>query len=381
MNLEKLQKRIALLGDNEQNIRAFVEHSLSDADGLVYACLNVDVMLPWTNAECEKQQHSFILSHVSNPADYVAYEDSLMATAEYALSEVLRYEINGQLETLASATRRIGTLLRVFDEGDKYEKGYLPKPFGGMAKAAYSHEISIDQYIKTIYALNKFHAYANTETTKRIESRIVDSADYFLARDFKHPRRESMIVTVENRPHCLALYVPMLQLAANISGNNDYLDSMQSERFDEAFTSLKTMAPPPFNIASLLIEGFHLAQSEGCTDPRLEQIIQSQWKMTCSRFNDSGLGLLYADRHLWSSRGLRVPAYAPLITSFFPEALELALSILEKVNQPEQMLHINCGLSEDPVFKDREYLSKSICGISVTSWLVAYQRLNLLLKR
>jgi hypothetical protein len=380
MNLEKLQERIALLEENEQNIRSFVESSLSDADGLVYACLNVDTMQPWTNAECKNQTHSFILPHVTSPADYVAYEDSLMATAEYTLSEILRYEIDGKVETLTSATHCIETLLRVFDEGDKYEKGYLPKPFGGMAKAAYSHEISIDQYIKTIYALNKFRPHAKLETKKLIESRIIDTADYFLSRDFKHPRRESMIVTVENRPHCLALYVPMLQLAANISANKDYLHSIQSERFDEAFAGLKDMEPPPFNIASLLIEGFRLAQSEGCNDPRLEQIIQSQWKMTCNLFNEDGLSLLYADRPLLSSRGIRLPAYAPLVYETFPDGLEQAISILEKLNQPEQMLHVNKGLAEDTFFKDREYLTKSICGISVTSWLVAFERLKLLLK-
>lgn len=373
--------RLRELSANEKQIRDFIENILLDECGLVLSHLNVNTLKPWTNEECAGHSHPFLHSHIGDPASYIAYEDSLMATAEYATSQIDRYEITKEPEALVAAAHPIYALLRTLYQGELYEKGFLPKPFGGIRAAAYSHEISFDQYIKVVIALKSYQKYASPALMKVINDYFVAIADYFLARNFIHPRREKVIVAPENAVHAhgLCLYIPILFIAFNITGDSKYRKPIKEGRFDEAFKSLLELASQPFNISSLLIEGFHLAINEGCDDPRLKPIICDQWRKSIERIADDGYGYLYPGRPIKTSRVLRIPSFAPIASIYLPGEKEsifnTALFVLSSIVDPKKMSYVSGDCEYDSNFT-AYYYTQCLCETSISSWLMAYWRLK-----
>ena len=89
---------LTALRDSESTIRAFVEEHMVDECGLVLSPLNAATLRPWTGAELKSGGYAFPAfchPHCEDPDAYLAYEDSLMATGEYAHSQILRYQVTG----------------------------------------------------------------------------------------------------------------------------------------------------------------------------------------------------------------------------------------------------------------------------------------------
>jgi hypothetical protein len=362
----------------EKNLVAFVEEKMTDREGLILSDLRADTLKPWTEEQiqapdidtlpvCDKKR--------GQAADQMAYEDSLMATAEYALAMIFKHKVTGSAEALATAAHASSALLRVFYEGEKYERGYLPKPHGGIARAAYSHEISPDQYIKTVIALREWSKLAPPSERKTIDSYIVAAADYFVNRNFTHNYRDRTLVCQESRIHCVALYIPLLLTAANISGDSKY--SKLTGLFDKSLDSLlKDPIVVNFNIFSLFTEGFDLAIREGSADKRLKDVILRQWRENLNNVLDDGCGYENPEHGMITSRVIRMAAAADIVESLFPEteAVKTGLFILSKITDPLKMLHINNFKPEWGGSK--KFYSMSLCETSISSWILAHWRLK-----
>ncbi len=365
---------ILSLGEHEERIRDFVETHLLDECGLAYSFLNARTLKPWTNEELREYNLMPVCHpHVTNPADYYAYENSLMATGEYALSQVLRYEVTGDGRALAAAAHPVYALLRVLHQGELFEKGYLPKPFGGVRKCCYSHEISPDQYIKACVALRAYQKYAPPAVSRVIDDYLVAIADYHLARGFIHPRRESFVVTPENRPHSISILVPILVIAGKITGDPKYVQALS--RFDAILDDYAAgKAQVHFNLCSLMVEGFHLAMQEGLEDDRLRRSIGKLWEMHLDLIQDDGLGRLGPESTVKSAEVVRMPSMAPIVEQYFPEmeALKVGVFVLSRVNEPARMLYVNDWGGEPQRYHGP--LADSICELAVASWLVGYWR-------
>jgi hypothetical protein len=369
------------LQDHEAKIRAFVEDRMTDECGLIYSHLNARTLKPWTAEELRDLDTQPIYNKErGDPAGQLAYEDSLMATGEYALSQVLRFTVTGDALALAAAAHPVYAILRVLYEGDYYERGFLPKPHGGMRKAAYSHEISPDQYIKCYVALRAYQPVAPPSLRKTIDAYLVAVADYFLNRNFMHPYRERTIVSPQSRPHCISIYIPSLCVAFNITGNKKYKDALS--RFDPVLNDLTTGdTQVNFNICSLYVEGFHLALQEGAEDLRLREAIRKQWEMNVKLVADDGFGYESAGKSPKTSRVMRLAASAPIVDRYFPElqAHKTGLFILQKITDPKAMTYFT---EFDPKHHPpgHRYLPESICETSVTSWLLAFWRFKEMLR-
>ena len=115
-------KELDPLKESAARMERFIEEYLLDEAGLVRSFVNKDTLLPWTNDELKAAGYDFRILYrfERGKADGVlAYEDSIMATAEYGLARLEQYLATGEAVALASASWEVAALLRVLFEGEE----------------------------------------------------------------------------------------------------------------------------------------------------------------------------------------------------------------------------------------------------------------------
>jgi len=344
----------------------FVMTRMMDGEGLCRSFLCAETLEPWTNAQLAKMDQRNLTDWFQNAPDKSAcltYENALMATGEFAVSQIVRHRVTGEASARERAQRAIHAILAVAEQGRHYMPGYLPKPFGGVARARDSHELSPDQYTKAIVALHAWRPLADRDEVTEIDRFFVDAADFFVARKFRHAYRHRTIVTAQTHHHALGLFVPLVVLATNVTGNPSYLGHLAS--FDEAIDAAMTNERlANFNMTSLLIEGLHLAMREGCDDPRLPKLIGVLWERSAGHIDSHGDAFEGDSPPKKTSQGTRLASAATIVQQLHPSiiATEPAVTILKRLSDIQQMTHYR--------------MPGALSVTSVTSWLVAYWRLR-----
>lgn len=355
------------LDDTARRFQSFVVDRMMDGDGLCRSFLNAETLAPFTNAQLAAPRWEADLTdwfqNAPDKAACLSYENSLMATGEFGLSQVVRHRVSGSSEARSRARNAMRAILAVVREGAYYMPGYLPKPLGGLARARYSHELSPDQYTKAIVALAETRPLASRREVEQIERFFVDAADFFIARKFRHAYRHRTIVAPDTHLHALGLFFPLLQLAANVSGDRRYLAHLASlEPLLDAVASAEVLAN--FNMACLLIEGLALAIQSGNADPRLPALIKILWERSAKNIDVNGDAYDDGLPERRTASGTRIAAVATVVRRFHPDtdSERVALTILRRLTEVRQM---------------EEYRVRgAISDTSVTSWLLAYWRLR-----
>lgn len=352
----------------EKIMQDFVLQRMMDADGLCRSMLCAATLAPWTNAELAKTDQRRITDMFQNSTDKAgcaAYENALMATGEFALSQIVRHRVTKDDAARQLAHRAIRGILAVVEEGRHYMPGWLPKPFGGVSRARDSHEMSVDQYTKAIIALHAWRPLADKEEQAVIDRFFIDAADFFIARKWRHAYRHRTIVTAATHHHALGLYVPLVLLAAKTSGDDRYL--AQLANFDDAMNAAlaNEKVETGFNGISLIAEGYSVAIQAGSQDKRLPQMIQRLWKAGLTCLDENGHGFIPREVPEPDSQAPRLAAIATLVEAdnAATHATDVALKILAAHRDPAKMRHTGD-------------LRESIAEVSITSWLVAYWRLR-----
>ncbi|MFO1485373.1 MAG: hypothetical protein U1F71_18575 [Verrucomicrobiaceae bacterium] len=352
----------------EAAMHDFVMQRMLDADGLCRSMLCAETLSPWTKENVSKLDRRRMMDMFQNSPDIAAcvnYENALMATSEFALSQIVKHRVTKDAAARELAHRCIRGLLAVIDEGRHYMPGWLPKPFGGVSHARDSHEMSVDQYTKTVIALHAWRPLADAKEQAVIDQFFIDAADFFIARKWRHAYRHRTIVTAATHHHALGLYVPLVLLAAKASGKDLYLAELAN--FDEPINAALANdgLESGFNGISLIAEGFHLAMKTGSTDERLPRMIEKLWQIGAKCVDDKGVGFIANKDRDPDSQAPRLAAIAPFVDSLNPKlnAPELAKKILGAHRDPAQLRHV----------RD---LSLTIAEVSITSWLVACWRLR-----
>jgi len=356
---------------------SFVETFMIDGDGLCRSFINAETLAPWRNANLIDDELTDFFQNAPDKSACLTYENSLMSTSEYTMSCMEQHAATGDPGAYDRASRGIRALLSVAREGRHYMPGYLPKPFGGVAGARNSHEISPDQYTKAIRALAQWRDHFGSDDVEQINKLFVDIADFFVARRFRHAYRHRTIVTAQTHHHALGLFVPICVLAAKASGKQRYRDELT--QFDGPIDELGgNHVLANFNMASLLTEGFDLALSEGHDDPRLKQAILMLWERAVRNVDEHGHGWeSHGEVRLRTSQVTRLASMALIVERHHPgvEATELVMRILRQ--HPDPVIDMRHFRPEDEprLHPTRRVLAHSICDTSVSSWLLAYWRL------
>lgn len=350
-----------------RTFQSFVESHLLDADGLVRAYVSPRTLRPFTRDEILPRYIERVRDTCQNsadPAGALTYENSLMATGEFGMSQILRYWQTGSPDALALAHRVVRGVLAVAREGRYYMPGYLPKPHGGLAAARYSHEMSTDQYTKAIAVLYHWLPLAAAEERKEIVSFVADAADFFIARRFRFPWRQKLIVEPHVHLHTLALYVPLLQLAGTLI-NPTYFD--QIAQFDgplEAAVQRSRGAHRThrYNEISLYLDGFDVALRSGNSDPRLTEIMRNLFDRGAESIDANGVGLEERQESSWV---VRFVAGATLVrdSEGAAERGRLAGRVLERYDRIDRMRVRGYGDAVD-----------GVDGVGIASWLLTYWR-------
>ena len=354
------------LATSAEGFQYFVTQHMMDGDGLCRSMLHQDTLKPWTKQQLATLDQRMLTDWFQNSPDYsacLAYENALMATGEFAVSQMARHRVTGEPAVRELARRCVHAILGVIEQGRHYMPGYLPKPFGGMAKARDSHEMSVDQYTKAIAALHAWRPLADKGERAAIDRFFVDAADFFIARKFRHAYRHRTIVTADTHHHALGLFVPLVVLAANVSGKKEYRTHLKlfDKTIDDCATDEKLSN---FNMTSLLIDGFDLAIQEGCDDARLPALIGSLWDRSIKNIDAAGESFEGASPPRKTSEGTRVVACATIVEKLHPttRATMVASRVLHHYTEPRQMVHYR--------------IPGAIFDVSITSWLTAYWRLR-----
>ncbi|QDU60699.1 hypothetical protein Pan216_15480 [Planctomycetes bacterium Pan216] len=373
------------LHESAETFQRFVENSLNDSDGLVRSFFNLETGQPFTNAALGevswKARLTDFFQNSPDPAACLTYENAIMATGEYALSQMSRWRVTKSDVALANAKRAIAAMLRVVDEGRHYMPGYLPKPLGGLSRARYSQEMSVDQYTKAIAAFYAWYLMPESSTNdpvgrEEIARFLVDAADFFIARKFRHAYRHRTIVTAPTHLHCLGLYVSLPWLAAKLTGERSYLKYLK--KFEEPMARVTTDENlTGFNQASLVIEGFHTAIEAGAPRTPLATLMKELWNRSAQAIRSDGTGI-QMDKP--SSQSTRLAAVVTLVPQFLPTNANnerpaerpIPTSFSEQIELSRRTLGRLTGVSQ--MVNPR--LPGTISSTSITSWLLAYWRLR-----
>ncbi len=371
-----IAERLQALEPTERVMRDFIETRMIDEAGLVYSHLHTATLEPWRAEDLARKgcRLSFYNIDRGDPVGQLGYEDTIMATGEYALASLVRHDVSGAPDAIGAASLALFAILRVIYEGELYEKGFLPKPHGGMRRAGYSHEISVDQYIKAIVAMEAYRPFASPALARLMDEKLVEMADYHMNRNFIHPRRESFVVTPENRTHGIAFFIPICWLAYRITGEEKYRDALP--RFDAVLNELLAGELPLIcNIIGLFMEGFHLALQAGYDDERLARLLGRLWDERAALTRERGLRHNIPEQDFPSTRVTRISSFAPIVQRYFPEKqpLELGLEILEDIRDPATMVHVGDASKAHPLHR---YNAETIHGVNIASWLVGYWRMR-----
>ncbi len=171
----------------EEKIYSLVVSRMMDKDGLVYSMILEDGYKPIRDKDIPDK---ICFNYVDAPkklwkAGFFGYEDSLMATAEFLLANIYKYQATNDKQVKQLAKKLFGALKLAALAGAKYTGwvvkpmfGFLPKPYGGIKTAHLSGEVSVDQYQRVMYALEVYRdTIASASERKWIDKFLLACAD------------------------------------------------------------------------------------------------------------------------------------------------------------------------------------------------------------
>ncbi len=204
-----------LLSERANKIFEYMETHMISPCGLVYHTINENTHSAWRDAEIPD---NVIYNCIDAPrelwkAGFFNYEDSLMATSEYLIGNLYQYFITHNRTHAEIAKRCFDALKLSAEHSARYEgenvsqptNGFLSKPYGGANKANLSGEVSIDQYMRTMYAMEFYRdSIASSDETKWINRFLFDCSRCWDMYNYSFNYFKAIVRWATERPHGLA---------------------------------------------------------------------------------------------------------------------------------------------------------------------------------
>ena len=159
-----------------------VETSLVDPTGLLLSMLDSRTMKPFARGFFTDDL-DFIRSpraDIGEYSDLMSYENSGMVSGAYLCAMLCKYDATRDPQALAQAYRTFEGIRNLFNRCQEVEPGYFCKPYGGKI----TREISSDQYIYVLTALDRFcKIAARTERDQAVDM-IAAMSRYWMDHDY-----------------------------------------------------------------------------------------------------------------------------------------------------------------------------------------------------
>ena len=426
------ERRLKTLADLAQLFEKCMD-SARDEHGLLYDELNAHTMQPWTDSELRAlgaaswpesaALPSMAWGGESKPTSCwsyglsggYTYENSVTTTGRYICAKILKHLATGGDEgALSDAEGAVRALLALSEEGDKVEKGLLPKPFGGLKKASQSTGMSNDQYEHALLGLCRFRrACPDSPLVPEIESAIVRWTQYFLREDWSylfHGRYWACLepcdrgdYPVSALVHPLGLYMPLCLMSHEFTGDQQYLDQFHHRLLPVLQRWIQNPAERftgHTNSCELQAMGMYFCQTQGFIAKEAQQALEHCWNMSKKRLSPDSLDLdlygmtqghrvrpRYLDvelpdtggkRGLWISnmktpQSLKTAHTGTLLQRLRHEA-DRGTTIRRILERFQTVTDITNLIDQDgkQVPPDHKYMTESICVEMVAAWLQVY---------
>ena len=216
-----------------------------DEHGLVRALLTYPDRRPLTPEWVEEMELDAVSDRTGLPyAETATYEDANWCAGRLIVSQAHRYLATRSPEAATAARAGFDHLAFVWDEGLRYDPGFVAKPYGGM-RGEYAidrsyHETSVDQAYMPAMGLWRYHqTFADAEARARIATYLVAQADWFLRNDytFEYGRKRQSFIGAAGHgqdplneglpyPSDLKIMMPM-HVAYRLTGERRFRDEVR----------------------------------------------------------------------------------------------------------------------------------------------------------
>ncbi len=178
------------LAQQAEHLLDIVLTKARDRHGLVRSALTYPDCRPITPEWVEKMGLDPISDWTGMPfADWLMYEDANWCAGRLVISQAHRYSATRSLGAAAAARAGFDHLSFVWDEGLRYDPGFVAKPYGGM-RGDYAidksyHETSVDQTCLPALGLWRYRqTFADAQASEKIALYLAAQADWWLRNDY-----------------------------------------------------------------------------------------------------------------------------------------------------------------------------------------------------
>jgi len=354
-----------------------------DANGFVRGAVHRRTLAPYTPEDVADYEVREIFSvNAAVPYAYkkllMNYEEADMATGDYLLSLIHKFQVTGDPAVREAARRVFEAILLLCHNAatrNPYGRGWLPKPYLGIVRVEEVFECSVDQYTKIALALDWYaREIAGAAERARAEENLVAFADWWI----DHAYTANYFGNCcwwwcSNMPHPEAWFLYILALAEHLTGERRYAREFgKMLQYHEALFNVQRVETNACNLTAECLERL-LALKPG---RRLLWLaaLRACWEYSREHTTPEG----YCPQRLGQgtaivNNGGRVACTAATASRFLPEGPALfawGREVLAKYTNKNMFLHLHPRTRGLPraFALERDALS----GHHFTSWLHAY---------
>ncbi len=211
--MQDKNKYVNLL-DRAHEIEDWAEKHFIDSNGVVYSLIDKHSEKPITDSFFTSQDTPFIIPGFT-PAEISNYENCGMTTGSYLQSQIYRYAVEKNKESLQKAQRCFNALKYIYNIGKQYEEGFFPKIYGNK----FTNQTSTDQVLYTVMSMDNYYRYAEKEEQIEIGRMITFMVNFWVKRDYKYD-----YYTMKNMQWPIGRFTSLLLLAYKHSGDSKFKD-------------------------------------------------------------------------------------------------------------------------------------------------------------
>jgi hypothetical protein len=178
------------MNEKAERLDQQLEELFVDPDGLIYNMVHFPARRPY-RAEDFTPDDRFrpIWEEQGWPTieAWANYENTPHTVGCYLGYQAFRYQVTGEERCLERAARTFAAVKRNFDIGEKVlERGYWPKPFGGLGQAHRSKDMTPDCNFGLVVGLNAYLDVAPASLRDQAGEILKAILDFYVKHDFDH---------------------------------------------------------------------------------------------------------------------------------------------------------------------------------------------------